>query len=136
MTEQRKPRFHHAPWKVEEGPGEIFVVDARGNIVTVFSTDPEDLRALSLKEVRNRAYAFAVIPAICEKAQAFLEALSDPVKQLDEGALLACSEELELALLKSHPPVKIEEPVEVQDAPPPLLERESLRSRRKAEGRQ
>lgn len=112
MSEPLKPKFAYTPWRVEKSPGEILVVDSRDLIVVAFSADPEDLENISLVQLEVRAYGFAALPEIREKAASFLEALVDPVKSLDEGILLACAGHLAIAMRAAEvpPPAVKKEP--------------------------
>lgn len=93
-------RFKDTPWRVEESPGELLVVSSRNIIVASISTEDSP----SLEADRRHAYAIAALPMVIEKSRAFLGALADPVKQLDEDELLRCANELEAALVAADVP--------------------------------
>lgn len=104
-------KFLNAPWKVERSGGELLVVDSKNMIVCGFPTDAEE-RPGTLENEEHKAFAMAAIPQLVAKSRAFLDALADPVLQLDEDALLKCANELEAALADTE--IKAPEPV-----PPP-----------------
>lgn len=96
--------FLNAPWHVEREPLCLVVVDSRNQIVAQFSLESEDLPGTVANE-EEKAYGLAGLPEVHAAAAEFMAALSDPVRCLDENDLLACSDKLEAALLKSKPPV-------------------------------
>lgn len=101
--------FINTPYRVEESPGEILIVDKKNLIVAALSL--EDMPG-KIEDEKEKAYLFAAAPVIFEKAQLLIFAFDDPNLCLDEDELLrrlqALGDALKLAEIPAQAPAQPE----------------------------
>lgn len=98
-------KFLNSPWRVVVQYGEALVLDSKGIGVAGLSLDPEDLSG-SVQDEKQKAFGIAALPMIYDACKAFLDAMGDPVKQLDEELISNLMIDMESALALAEVPTE------------------------------
>lgn len=106
--------YLNTPWKVEESPGEILVVDKKNLIVAALDLESAPGK---IEDEKAKAYLFAAAPVIHEKAQLLIFALADENLCQNEDELLRRVNSLEAALKLAEIPDFIPAPPETIKKP-------------------